>query len=403
MTKLLIIIPTRNRAELTVNAVKSVLECDSESIEVLLSDNSTDMLQTVRLEELVSELEDARISLCRPPASMTMTHHWNWALEAGCGRGTYTHIVVLTDRMMFKRHALRALLSVIAAHPGLIISYNHDRVVDHRRPFRAELQAWSNEVLQISSETLLRLSANCTLPQALPRLLNCAVPVAVLSGLRQRCGNIVSSTAPDHSFCYRALAIVDGIAYWDRAPIIHYALARSNGESAARGIHTPDHVDFLSSIAGTPFANAPIPGILTVGNAVLHEYVFARNEMGSDKFPPVNERAYIRWIKAELEVMENAKLVADMKERIAEYERALPPAFELASTPPATQWLVRRVARRLGLGRTLLKARQFFSGLFAPPSAAELTFASADEAIEFARTHDGLRCGWTKRLAYLVG
>jgi hypothetical protein len=40
--------------------------------------------------------------------------------------------------------------------------------------------------------------------------------------------------------------------------------------------------------------------------------------------------------------------------------------------------------------------------LFAPPSPAELTFASAADAIEFAQTHDGERGGWNKRLEYLV-
>jgi hypothetical protein len=402
MNRLLVIIPTRNRATLAANAIASVLECDSEGLEVLLSDNSTDDAQTDQLAELVSRFGDSRVALCRPPESMTMTHHWNWVLEAACDRGTCTHVVVLTDRMMFKRHALSALVSVMAAYPHLITSYNHDRVVDHRTPYRAELQPWSDEVLQISSERLLRLSANCTLPQALPRLLNCAVPVAVLEDLKQRCGNIVSSISPDHSFCYRALAIVDKIAYWDRAPIIHYALGRSNGESAARGVHTRDHVDFLSTIAGVPFASAPMPGILTVGNSVLHEYAVAREEMGSDKFPPVNEHAYISWITSEIEVMENAELVADMMERLAEYERALPPSFELVSTPPATPWLLRRVARRLGLGRAILNIRQFVSRLSAPPSPAELTFASAADAIEFAQTHDGERGGWNKRLEYLV-
>jgi hypothetical protein len=403
MNRLLVIIPTRNRATLAANAVNSVLECDAEGLEVLLSDNSTDETQTDQLAALVNGLGDSRIALRRPPQSMTMTNHWNWLLEAACDCGTFTHAVVLTDRMMFKRHALSALLSVVTEYPHLIVSYNHDRVVDHRTPYRSELQPWSDEVLQISSERLLRLSANCTLPQALPRLLNCAVPVAVLEALKQRCGNIVSSISPDHSFCYRALAMVDRIAYWDRAPIIHYALGRSNGESAARGVHTRDHVDFLSKIAGTPFTSAPVPGILTVGNSVLHEYVVAREEMASNKFPPVNERAYIRWITSELEVMENAELVADIKERLAEYEKALSPSSEHASIPPAAPGLLRRVARRLSIGRSVLKARQFLSRSLAPSSPAELTFASAGDAIEFARTHDGERGRWTERLAYLVG
>lgn len=403
MGKLLIVIPTRNRAALAANALRSVLECKSEDIEVLLSDNSTAKSEAEQLATVVGEFHDARVTLCAPPTNMTMTHHWNWVLEAASDRDDLTHVLVLTDRMVFKRNGLDRLRSVVAEHSQFIISYNHDRVVDHQRPFRAELQPWSNEVLNIPSEHLLQLSADCTLPQALPRLLNCVVPVGILRALREQCGNVVASISPDHSFCYRALAMVDKIAYWDRAPIVHYALDRSNGESAARGVHTADHADFLSKLEGPIFAAAPMPGILTVANSVLHEYAVARDELQSEKFPPINERAYVAWIASELAVMENAQLAGQMRKLLAEYQATHPNS---ATSPPKSQsspGLARRLARRLGVGRALLRVYQAMRRMFNRHTTTFVpTFASAAEALEYARGHDGERMPWPERLHYFA-
>ena len=245
LKKLLIIVPTRNRPLLARNAVKSILEGVEDNIEVLLSDNSTNPNDTKQLTLVVSDIADTRLVLVRPPEPLPMTEHWDWVLETASRRPDVSHVIVLTDRMIFKSGALAELLPIVASRPEEIVCYNHDRVADLHEPIRAELQPWSNQLLSVSSNRLLELSAHCIFPQALPRLLNCATPLSVLREIKARYGDYVSSISPDYSFCYRALCLVGTVTYWDRAALVHYALDRSNGESTARGVETPDNADFL--------------------------------------------------------------------------------------------------------------------------------------------------------------
>lgn len=404
MIRLLILIPTRNRAELAVRAIGSVLNTHRDSVRVVVSDNSTDELQKAQLQTFAASCCDVRLALQHPPEPMTMTHHWAWALERAIDRTDASHVVVLTDRMVFKRHGLADLLRVIAEHSFDIVSYNHDRVIDHRTPVSAELQPWSDKVFTLLSSRLLRLSADCVFPQALPRLLNCVVPAQILREVRQKCGNVVSSTAPDHNFAYRALGLFDTIAYWDRAPIVHYALERSNGESTARGIVSPDNANFFSLIDGVPFASAPIPGMRTIGNAVLHEYCVAQAELCSGKFPPIEAIAYANMIAKELEVMENRPLAAEMTAMLKQYKRGDNYMLAVARQSPRPVSALRRVARALGLGRILLRVSQLFA-VREPEVSLRTTARVFDDpraALEYALRSDGEMRPSAPQLAFLL-
>ena len=399
--RLAVVVPTRNRADLALNAVRSLLKCAERSFEVLLSDNSTLSLHTEQLTHFVECTPDERLLLLRPPTAMSMTRHWDWAVEAALARPLTSHVVVLTDRMMFKHGCLDSLLAIIAQHPEQIVSYDHDRVVDHRTPITVDLAAWSDEVIQLSSERLLALSSRCIFVPALPRLLNSAVPRAVLEDVRNRFGTIVGSSSPDYSFCYRSLALVDNIAYWDRAPIVHYALAQSNGESSARGVQTAASVDFVETIEGTMFASAPCPGVRTVRNAILHEYFVVSEESSSTKFPTIDVDTYASMLHSEIEAMENRELATEMTARLEVW---------LSSAAVQKQRLgrggsLRRLARRWGIGSLLLWVRQKVTGAtLQQPSQeqrASREFAEANDALDYAMASNGERLP-AMRLAFML-
>ena len=137
-----------------------------------------------------------------------------------------------------------------------------------------------------------------------PRMLNCVVPRGVVNRLNERFGSVFSSIAPDWNFCFRALSLEDSIVFFDKAILLHYALDRSNGQSITRGVMTRDYADFLANLKTALNASAPIPGIATVWNAIIHEYCEVKRATGSPKFPELNRLRYeqalalgITWIE----------------------------------------------------------------------------------------------------------
>jgi hypothetical protein len=83
-------------------------------------------------------------------------------------------------------------------------------------------------------------------------------------------GSVFLSTAPDCCFAYRYLERFDSVLYYDQAPLINYALDRSNGASQARGVATKDHLDFMANLDGRLLNYAaPIPDITTVWNTIF--------------------------------------------------------------------------------------------------------------------------------------
>lgn len=393
MKKVVIIVPTRNRSDLAANAVRSLLQCKGDRFEVVLSDNSTIPPHSDYLTHLVKQEGDSRLSLRRAPRPMSMTQHWDWALKTVLALPSTSHVAVLTDRMLFKTGCLEKLLGIVERHPTDIVSYDHDRIVDHQSPITVELNPWSDELVRLAAARLLKLSSNCVFPSALPRLLNCVAPRFVLDAHIERYGAVVGSDSPDYSFCYRSLAIVEHVVYWDRAPILHYALAASNGESVARGMATAASTDFLAQIPGEAFANAPCPGIRTVRNAMLHEYYVTRCESGSSRFPNVHMNSYVQMLRTEISEMENREAAQEFTFRLDAWIKTVGDAITQQQEEARMGGSFRRALRKTRLGPLLLRARQRVNPArpFVIKQQVPPQFTDATTAREFALVSDGER------------
>jgi hypothetical protein len=393
MNRLLILVPTRNRSALAERAVDSILDADAPNVVTMLSDNSTSATHVEDLAKFAAQRGDHRLQLRRPPVSMTMTAHWDWALTEGTKDASFSHFTVLTDRMMFKTGSIDALLALIERYPDKIISYDHDRVVDHRDPITVELNPWSGETLVLPAQRLLSLSAGCTFPSSLPRILNSIVPRSFLENNIKEYGSIVGSLCPDYSFCYRTLALVDDIVYWDRAPIFHYALGQSNGESVTRGVPSEASTDFMSTIRGTVFGAAPCPMVQTVGNAMIHEFcVVGRTSHGS-KFPPVDIESYTQMLQREIDMMENRIVASNMEHVLSEWYEKDGRPLALQQSVARRGSVLRRIARKMRIGSVVLRIRQRFTWRTRHVHVDNVSpnFTSLENALKYASSSNGER------------
>jgi len=313
--KLAIVIPSRNRAALAKNAIQSVLDQVNSEIQVFVSDNSTDDVERESLRDSCYGNKDPRLGYLKPPQPLPMADHWEWAVKQALAVPDISHILFLTDRMVFKQNGLRELLEAVRRYPGKVISYNHDRIDDLTKPIRLEQFRWSGLIFELNTSDLLAAAAELRWHfwVSLPRMLNCVVPRDVLEAINMRFGNIFSSIAPDFCFAYRCLETLESIFYFDKALLVHYAQDRSNGSSQLRGNVSKDHADFLNNLKGKPVNYlAPIPEFKTVMNAIVHEYCFVQQETRSLKFRPVNRKNYLDYIAFEITGMPESSIKQEM-------------------------------------------------------------------------------------------
>jgi len=312
--RLAVVIPTRNRSDLALRAIGSVLPQLPDGSVVVVSDNSTHEQHKSTLRAYVQGLARDDVLYLRPPDDLTMPAHWEWAFSQVASIPTITHTTVLTDRMIFKQGAIHRLAQLIAESPGSILAYNHDMVDDYSTPVRLQCAAWSGTTLEVTSARLLELSAAISHDTALPRMLNCIVPVEHLQKIRAVFGNVFDSVAPDYCFAYRTLSQVDSIRYLDEAFLVHGSLARSNAASIARGQSSPDSADFAAKLHGGSLSPAaPVPGFETNANTMISEYELIRRQTGQPKFVPVDMDAYFARIEVEISAIRDPSLSRKMR------------------------------------------------------------------------------------------
>ena len=319
-SRVAIVVPTRNRADLAIRAVRSAVDQVGHTVTVIVSDNSTDPVAVERLRAACEGLGSDAVTFMRPPEPLAMPAHWQWALRRTLEDEDVGHVAYLTDRMVFKPGWLAELLAIVASRPADVITYNHDSVLDHARPIRLRLEPWSGLVVEIPSERLLRLSSSGVIHASLPRMLNSVVPRAVLDAVERRFGTVFASIAPDFCFAFRCLATVDHVLFWDASPLVQHGLDVSNGSTYERGVESSARRDFDEQLGATTMNYAaPVPEFETIRNVILHEYAFVREEAADgERFPPIDPRGYLAAIVEDLSLLESREVRSRMLDVLAD-------------------------------------------------------------------------------------
>lgn len=297
-TSVAILIPTRNRADLAIDAIRSLLAiADPRLLHVIVSNNSSEPGHVRRLSDYCERSPDSRLVHIRPPHSLPMAEHWDWAIGEALERSEATHLALHYDRRVSKAE-LSLLFDVATQRPDLPVTYLIDLIHEWQGRFFAHRMKWSGGVYEIRTSRALDLASRGALTdlwQAFPVLVNCITPRSVLERVRDRFGNFCASTSPESSFGFRFSAIAETYCHFDRPLAIHYGSARSNGLGWVRGETSGAFGDFLGLHGDRPWLDAaPIPGLSLGQNIFYHEYMLVRRAVGQDRFPPVEMEGYLR-------------------------------------------------------------------------------------------------------------
>jgi SAM-dependent methyltransferase len=289
-TGTVIVIPTRNRADLVRNAISSVLNQSDCEPYLLVSDNSTLAAQRTELSDYCRQAANGRLRYIVPPEPLPMSEHWDWAMRQALSLYDASHIGFLTDRMMFKPDALKSLVEIISSYPDKILTYMHDMVDDFTEPVVLRQYTWTGNLYEVFATRLLEMIAQSIMyDSSIPRMLNCLVPRTLLQTISRRFGTIFDSISPDWNFACRALALENSILFHDKAALVHYAQSRSTGQSTHRGMVNEAQAQFMGDLKGARLnESAPFPEILTVWNGIISEYCRIKEITQDPKFPEVN-------------------------------------------------------------------------------------------------------------------
>jgi hypothetical protein len=369
------VLVTRDRAELAMTAIRSLLAQEECTFDLVVSDNSSSAEGAFGLAEFCRSVGSsngaARVFYIRPSQPLPMPKHWDWALEQAMLLSDATHFGVQYDRKLWIEGELRVLCDACAVDPEVVVAYGCD-VVFQRAPDVVE--AWAapvtGKLYEIRTAKVIDLTSRGMVQQlgsSYPLLANCLVPRAVLAQVRERFGTICDSATPDAGFTYRFCAQNERYRYLDRASVLTHSYRLSNGFSYVRGESGGTYGDYRKLWGDRPWLEAaPIPGLDLGWNIVFHEYTLVQRVFGEKQFPSIDRDGYLR---------------------------------ELASglvwiTDPARQNEMRRVLREHGwredprspLRRLLSRVRSAMRRTPPPPpqQAPSLpTFSSEDEAIRY--------------------
>src|ERR1700752_335544 len=389
-TGTVVVIPTRNRSAIAMNAIRSVLDERLENVEVMVSDNSTSETEREALAAFCNTRGDARLRYVRPPEPLAMPAHWQWALGQALAFYQASHVTYLTDRMMFRTGSLAEALKLASLNVDKIVSYNMDRIVDHVRPIRVEQYPATQKLVEIQTVELSRLLSQSIFHAGLPRMLNCIVPREVFARMQERFGDVFSSIAPDFRFCCRTLEMEETILYYDKSLLFHYALDRSNGATVSRGQVSTDNVDFAANL---PVDNArrnyatPIPQLITAVNAVFNEYLAFKQETNSPRFFELDLEKYLQANAEEIRQFENKDLRDEMLALLASKGFRNPDQNQTDNGRISVGKRLSAKLKRVATAPSTTGAWLFAARTFGikPPSQNLFEFDTLDSAIDYAR------------------
>jgi hypothetical protein len=336
---LLVILPTRNRADLAIRAIRSVLDAACDDVRLVVSDNSTDEAEVARLDDFRKGRSDERIRYVRPPEPLAMASHWEWIFEQVLSHDPANHFTVLGDRRVFRKGALREIVAILKGHPDRILVYDQIMINELKRPIQIWQRPWSGQLFEVDSADVLRVNAHAGWHAQVPVLQNSVVTRGVLTRVREQFGNRFLSIAPDFAFGFRSLDVVDQILLYDKPLIIGSALDRSNGFSFTRGVKSQDTEDFFATnpLLERGFYATPIPRITTANNATFHEYGVVRAESRSGRLPAIDLPSYLRQIRVEVQTfLEDPELKREFLRLLEEKGFQQPEPTPPTAPDPAT-------------------------------------------------------------------
>lgn len=203
-----VLLPTKNRAEILGDSIRSVLAQSDGDWELVISDNSD---PGKGAEEVLAEFDDPRIRCLRTAGDLPM--HDNWENAFDHARGAY--VLMVEDKMRLVPNALEILRAHIEKLGRVVVSYDVRFAKGATIPAPRALpvaERWS------SVDTVALFRRFCQkFFNLLPKGLDSAAPRKLLRQIKagSPTGYVFSHVAPDYASGFQVLSAVEEFWFID--------------------------------------------------------------------------------------------------------------------------------------------------------------------------------------------
>lgn len=358
-----IVIPTRNRPKLFQEALQSALLQEFDDFEVVVSNNSSDK-DTPAIIEMFRD--NPHLLTFRPDENLSMPEHWEFATRKAHGR----FVLVLTDRSVLKRHALKTIHAAICSSTQdvLVCSWRWSLFDDSLNlEFADNPVAQAGEVFSLPSRGIIQNFAS-GLPRylyELPRGLNSCYRHDLADEIRGKHGALFFPASPDFTSAFLLLSRAENILFLDSALFISQGLEVSNGGNASSSTSALD--SYMSTLNMSDYyAHVPIKKLI-VENLIFEDFLNVQ-EMAGGRLSEIAMDWRWYFVACYREILE--KLRVDITDRneieslFLEWERALA-TFDgdlrqqvMQEVPRLWRVRLKNMLRRSLLGSLIVRIRQ---------------------------------------------
>lgn len=245
-----LIIPTRERAWLLRECLKTATAIQDDMIEIVVSDNAS----RDNTDKVVSSVSDSRVRYINTGRRVSMRQNFDFAFE-NC-KGTY--VIYVGDDDGFLPAQFPFLRQILAQRRPDVLAWNPVRyewpTPGARRPpgkmrIKASAVYAAEKVVSFDSWRGDILQGQNTYPDALPSVYHGCLSRAILEEVRSRCGHAFAASSPDVFSSYYVALTRPSYMRVGHAFTINGRSCMSTGASTAAFHATGDKEDPASKFA----------------------------------------------------------------------------------------------------------------------------------------------------------
>jgi len=241
MPILSIVVATHNRSNYAIFAAKSVLSIESDLIELIIHDTSTDGKLAINIKELQ---EDNRLRYQHCDVRLSMTENHNRALSLATG----DYVCLIGDDDTVSTEIVNAVQwavenNVDAISPRVIANYAWpdflSKTFGTGHSSRVYIDNFSSDISLRKSESGLRKSLKnaCQGADGLPKIYHGIVRRSIMEKVKKKTGDYFHGVSPDVSGALGIASMVDSFAHIDYPLTIPGAAGNSNTGRSAMNAH----------------------------------------------------------------------------------------------------------------------------------------------------------------------
>lgn len=221
-----IIIPTRNRAETLVHALRTCTQQGYDHLRIIVSDN----MSSDNTRQVVAACGDSRVEYINPGTSLSMSHHWEFALS----HVKEGFVSILGDDDGFLAGAISEAAAIINQTRTKALAINYGTywwpsVFDTTRANQLHVSFRSGTETMDAATELGNVIAGRKHYLAIPCLYNSFIDISLVEQAKQPTGQFFHSQIPDVYSSVALTGLLDQFVYSHKSMKVFGTSGKSNG------------------------------------------------------------------------------------------------------------------------------------------------------------------------------